>query len=66
MPDRPRAWAIYDTFTTKDKENVFIGIVSDTQWKLFCNAFILKNLLMIPHLLPTIKDQMPGIVLCRF
>ena len=50
MPDRARAWAIYDTFTTKYKENVFIGIVSDTQWKLFCNAFNLKNLLDDPLL----------------
>ena len=39
MPDRPRAWAVYDTFVTKDGENVFVGIVSDTQWKIFCKAF---------------------------
>ncbi len=51
MPDRPRAWAIYDTFTTKDHENVFIGIVSDTQWKLFCDAFMRKDLLNDPSLM---------------
>ena len=39
MPDRPRAWAVYDTFETIDGESVFVGIVSDTQWKLFCEAY---------------------------
>ncbi len=39
MPDRPRAWAVYDTFATADDERVFVGIVSDTQWTLFCEAF---------------------------
>jgi crotonobetainyl-CoA:carnitine CoA-transferase CaiB-like acyl-CoA transferase len=39
MPDRPRAWAVYEIFETSDAENVFVGIVSDTQWKLFCEAY---------------------------
>ncbi|HCC95776.1 MAG TPA: formyl-CoA transferase, partial [Rhodobacteraceae bacterium] len=29
MPDSTRAWAIYDSFVTKDFKQVFIGIVSD-------------------------------------
>ena len=45
MPDRPRAWAVYDTFTTSDGESVFVGIVSDTQWKIFCEAFGRTNLM---------------------
>ncbi len=39
MPDRPRAWAVYDVFETADGESVFVGVVSDTQWKLFCETF---------------------------
>jgi crotonobetainyl-CoA:carnitine CoA-transferase CaiB-like acyl-CoA transferase len=45
MPDRPRAWSVYDVFTTADGESVFVGIVSDTQWKLFCEAFGKSDLL---------------------
>ena len=50
MPDRPRAWAVYDTFKTKDGENVFVGIVSDTQWKIFCEAFGRQDLYDDPNL----------------
>ncbi|MGD1956854.1 MAG: CaiB/BaiF CoA transferase family protein [Sphingomonadales bacterium] len=39
MPARISAWAVYDKFTTKDGEMVFIGVVSDTQWTKFCEAF---------------------------
>jgi len=39
MPQRLSAWAIYDVFETKDGQQVFVGVVSDTQWKLFCDAF---------------------------
>ena len=39
MPERPRAWAVYDIFRTRDDGQVFVGIVSDTQWQLFCEAF---------------------------
>lgn len=45
MPARPRAWAVYDTFETNDGDSVFVGIVSDTQWKLFCDAFGRDDLL---------------------
>ena len=30
-------------FETKDEEQVFIGVVSDTQWKLFCESFDLED-----------------------
>ncbi|MAH83960.1 MAG: formyl-CoA transferase [Rhodospirillaceae bacterium TMED8] len=50
MPDRPRAWAVYDTFQTKDAQSLFVGIVSDTQWKLFCQAFGREDLLTDPSL----------------
>jgi crotonobetainyl-CoA:carnitine CoA-transferase CaiB-like acyl-CoA transferase len=39
MPDRIRAWAIYDTFKTADGERVFVGVVTDTQWRIFCDSF---------------------------
>jgi len=50
MPDRTRAWAIYDTFTTADGEQVFVGVVTDTQWRVFCNAFGRSDLLADPEL----------------
>jgi crotonobetainyl-CoA:carnitine CoA-transferase CaiB-like acyl-CoA transferase len=50
MPDRVRAWAIYDTFTTADGGQVFVGVVTDTQWKVFCEAFGRGDLLADPAL----------------
>ncbi|TVQ44634.1 MAG: CoA transferase [Gammaproteobacteria bacterium] len=39
MPARISAWAVYEVFETGDEEQVFVGVVSDTQWRLFCEAF---------------------------
>jgi len=39
MSIRVAAWAVYDIFETKDGQQIFIGVVSDTQWKQFCEAF---------------------------
>ncbi len=39
MSVRVSAWAVYDIFETKDDEQVFVGVVSDGQWKAFCEAF---------------------------
>jgi crotonobetainyl-CoA:carnitine CoA-transferase CaiB-like acyl-CoA transferase len=50
MPDRVRAWALYDNFKTSDGELVFVGVVTDTQWKVFCDAFGLQNLFEDPTL----------------
>ncbi len=44
MPARESAWAIYQIFETKDDDQVFVGIVSDKQWHLFCEAFGLAEL----------------------
>ena len=44
MPARVSAWAIYQIFETKDDEQVFVGLVSDKQWFLFCEAFGLDEL----------------------
>ncbi len=50
MPDRVRAWALYDNFRTREGELVFVGVVTDTQWKIFCEAFGLQPLLADPSL----------------
>jgi crotonobetainyl-CoA:carnitine CoA-transferase CaiB-like acyl-CoA transferase len=39
MPSRISAWAVYDVFTVKDGEQIFLAAVSDTQWAIFCDAF---------------------------
>jgi len=39
MPSRISAWGIYDVFTVAGGEQIFLAVVSDTQWALFCNAF---------------------------
>jgi crotonobetainyl-CoA:carnitine CoA-transferase CaiB-like acyl-CoA transferase len=38
------AWAIYQVFETGDGQQVFVGVVSDKQWKDFCAAFELNDL----------------------
>ena len=43
MPARISAWAVYDVFDVKDDEKVFVGVVSDTQWRAFCGAFNLDD-----------------------
>jgi len=43
MPARVSAWAIYQVFQTKD-DPVFVGVVSDKQWTLLCDAFGLDDL----------------------
>jgi crotonobetainyl-CoA:carnitine CoA-transferase CaiB-like acyl-CoA transferase len=44
MPSRISAWGIYDVFTVRDRQQIFLAVVSDTQWSLFCDAFGLDEL----------------------
>jgi crotonobetainyl-CoA:carnitine CoA-transferase CaiB-like acyl-CoA transferase len=44
MPSRISAWGIYDVFTVKDGAQIFLAVVSDTQWAIFCDAFGLVEL----------------------
>jgi crotonobetainyl-CoA:carnitine CoA-transferase CaiB-like acyl-CoA transferase len=44
MPSRISAWGIYDVFTVAGGEQIFLAVVSDTQWALFCDAFGLPEL----------------------
>jgi crotonobetainyl-CoA:carnitine CoA-transferase CaiB-like acyl-CoA transferase len=44
MPARISAWGIYDVFTVKDGGQIFLAVVSDAQWAIFCTAFGLDAL----------------------
>ena len=33
------AWGVYDIFETGDGERLFVGVVTDTQWEIFCREF---------------------------
>ncbi|HWT20157.1 MAG TPA: CaiB/BaiF CoA-transferase family protein, partial [Variovorax sp.] len=50
MPSRISAWAVYDVFTVKDGEQIFLAAVSDKQWAIFCKAFGLEEMLADPRL----------------
>ena len=39
MPERISAWAIYDVIEVKDNKKLFVAVVSDTQWRKFCDKF---------------------------
>lgn len=45
-----RRRAIYDLFTCRDGKQVFIGIVSDGQWRRFCSAMDMADLVDDPRL----------------
>ena len=50
MPDRINAWGVFDLFETSDGEQVFLGVVTDTQWAVFGRAFDLGGLANDPRL----------------
>ena len=50
MPERISAWAVYDVFVVKDGEQIFLAVVSDTAWKIFCDVFNYPDLLNDPRL----------------
>ncbi len=50
MSVRMVSWPIYDLFDTSDGQQVFVGVVTDTQWQLFCTEFHLPDLLADPAL----------------
>ncbi|WP_046113011.1 CaiB/BaiF CoA transferase family protein [Aquincola tertiaricarbonis] len=74
MPSRISAWAVYDVFTVAGGEQIFLAVVSDTQWALFCDAFGLPALKTDPRLasnnlrvaarewmLPLLRERMAGL-----
>ncbi len=48
MPHRIAAWGIYDVFTVRDQEQIFLAVVSDTQWQIFCESFGFDRLYQDP------------------
>lgn len=50
MSVRTPAWPVYDIFDTADGGQVFVGVVTDTQWPAFCAAFGLDALAADPTL----------------
>ncbi len=54
MSERMVAWPVYDIFDVSDGQ-LFVGVVTDTQWQVFCEAFGLAELLSDPAL--TTQEQ---------
>jgi crotonobetainyl-CoA:carnitine CoA-transferase CaiB-like acyl-CoA transferase len=50
MPARVSPWAVYDVFTLKDGEQMFLAAVSDAQWITFCSALEFDDLRLDPTL----------------
>ncbi|MGY2373313.1 CaiB/BaiF CoA transferase family protein [Pseudomonas sp. SDO524_S393] len=74
MPSRLSAWAIYDVFNTADDQQVFMGVVSDSQWQSFCEVFGFAQLGSDPELarntqrvharaqiLPWVRERLAGL-----
>lgn len=73
MPSRISAWAIYDVFEVAEGEKIFLAVVTDTQWKIFCDVFGFSDLYADPNLklnnqrvqarstlIPEIKKRLAG------
>ena len=50
MPARDNPWAVYDVFTVKDGEQIFLAAVSDAQWQTFCDVLGFADLKADPAL----------------
>jgi crotonobetainyl-CoA:carnitine CoA-transferase CaiB-like acyl-CoA transferase len=50
LPARDNPWAVYDVFTVKDGEQIFLAAVSDAQWNTFCDALGFADLKAEPAL----------------
>ena len=50
MPARDNPWAVYDVFTVKDGEQIFLAAVSDVQWQTFCTVLGFADLKADPAL----------------
>ena len=50
MSTRTPAWPVYDVFDTSDGSQVFVGVVTDTQWPAFCAAFGFEDMAADPAL----------------
>jgi crotonobetainyl-CoA:carnitine CoA-transferase CaiB-like acyl-CoA transferase len=50
MPARDNPWAVYDVFTVKDGEQIFLAAVSDAQFATFCDVLGFADLRADPRL----------------
>ena len=50
MPSRVSSWSVYDVFTLKDDEQLFIGAVSDRQFQILCRVLEAPQLASDPAL----------------
>jgi crotonobetainyl-CoA:carnitine CoA-transferase CaiB-like acyl-CoA transferase len=50
MPARDNPWAVYDVFTVKDGEQIFLAAVSDAQWRTMCDILGFADLKAEPGL----------------
>ena len=50
MPARDNPWAVYDVFTVKNGEQIFLAAVSDAQWQVFCTVLGFDDLKADPAL----------------
>jgi formyl-CoA transferase len=50
MPSRVSSWSVYDVFTLKDGEQLFIGAVSDRQFLILCRVLEAPELAADPAL----------------
>ena len=58
MPARDNPWAVYDVFTVKDGEQIFLAAVSDSQWVTFCDVLGFDDLKADPELASNNKRVM--------
>jgi len=50
MPEREFSWAVYDIFDTSDNRQIFIGAVTESQWRKLCDILGLDALKEDPRL----------------
>lgn len=50
MPERISSWGLYDVFSVKDGEQIFLAAVSDAQWRTFCTALGFDDMVTDPQL----------------
>ena len=73
MPSRISAWGVYDVFTVKDGEQIFLSAVSDKQWEVFCRVLNFPDLYADPRyttnnarvseratLIPLLRERLKG------
>jgi crotonobetainyl-CoA:carnitine CoA-transferase CaiB-like acyl-CoA transferase len=49
MPNRISAWGVYDVFTVKNGEQIFLSAVSEPQWATFCDVLGFADLKADPR-----------------